>query len=392
MTNHNIIEPEYSFIMAPFYLIGDDELMKSQLMNLNFQTDLSFEVIIPDPHYTKRSWISSFAKNLKYNLIHVPYVPNTKTPKSFDYGILNNAVLLSNTNKIITFQDWRFCNHRLIEELKINKEYKFIGFNWQILYKDSEVSSTHHSKSTIDIVVDDIKKLYEDGLFPEMEMNKSIVNTFHNACWGHYCIDKQLWLDVNGIDEVATNTRHYADLDINARLEYFHKKNGQMIEIVMIKNAMVRIMHAKGNFFGGSNIEIDHKYNKEHISCCFSKTGGMNDKVYTDYVVEKIMNNEYIKMYEFEYSKDFVDNDKNDFLDKEYSIIGFQCNSCGVIGETAHWYDKAPESRIKSMIGVGTKIKIGRNLKTIYDEINEKSFEEKVEILNNSWYDKKYLE
>ena len=51
---------EFSFLMAPFYLIGDDELLKSQLLNLNNQTDKSFEVIIPDPHYSKRKWIKEF--------------------------------------------------------------------------------------------------------------------------------------------------------------------------------------------------------------------------------------------------------------------------------------------------------------------------------------------
>ena len=292
MINYNIIEPKYSFIMAPFYLIGDDELLRSQLLNLNLQSDYSFEVIIPDPHYSKRSWLSSFVTSLKYNVIHIPYIPNTKTPKSFDYGILNNGVLIANTNKILTFQDWRFCNNRLVEELNKYEKYKFIGFNWQILYKDSEVISKNWSENTIDISENDAKILYDFGIFPEMEMEISKVNTFHNSCWGHYCINKDLWLDVNGIDEVVTNTRHYADLDINTRLEYFYKKNNQEIEIPMIRNAMVRIMHSKGNFFGGSNIELDYMYKNNHMNCCFSKTGSMNDKTFTHYTIDKIEKDE----------------------------------------------------------------------------------------------------
>ena len=40
MTVHQIrSEINYSFLMAPFYLIGDDELLKSQLLNLNNQMD-----------------------------------------------------------------------------------------------------------------------------------------------------------------------------------------------------------------------------------------------------------------------------------------------------------------------------------------------------------------
>ena len=42
----------------------------SQLLNLNEQTVLSFEVIIPDPHYSKRNWLKEFTKYLKYNIVH----------------------------------------------------------------------------------------------------------------------------------------------------------------------------------------------------------------------------------------------------------------------------------------------------------------------------------
>lgn len=394
MINHKIIEnPEFSFIMAPFYCIGNDDLLRSQLLNLNEQTVLSFEVIIPDPHYSKRNWLKEFTKYLKYNIVHFEYIPNTKLPKSFDYGILNTAVLISNSEKIVTFQDWRFCNKNIVNKLLEFKEFKFIGFNWQVLYKDNSAVSSHWGKSTIDINELDANKLYLTGHFPDLSINSQIVETFHNSCWGHYCINKDLWIEINGIDEVVTNTRHYADLDINTRLQYHYKLNNIIIKIPMLENAMVRIMHPKGNYFGGSNIEIDYNYNQDHLKCCFSNTGSMNDKVFTEYVIDKINKNEYSKIYETPYSENFVKSNKIDSLDSKHSIIGFQCNKCGLIGETPHWYEKSPESRTLSTIGSGIgEFKIGRNLNSIQNDIIGKNFEEKVEILNNSWYDKKYLE
>lgn len=386
MTVHQIrSEISYSFLMAPFYLIGDDELLKSQLLNLNNQTDKSFEVIIPDPHYSKRKWIKEFCEKLEYNLIHYKYETNFKIPRTFDYGIFNNASLISNSENLIMFQDWRFCHHELVERLK-KTNYEFIGFNWQVLYTEESPLSTHHPKSTIEISTVESKILYENGIFPIINVEESLVNTFHNSCWGHYCISKKLWMEINGMDEVVTNTRHYADLDINTRLQEYFRRNNKIIEIPMLKNAMVRLMHNKGNFFGGSNVELDYKVNIEHTKCCFIGTSEMNDKKFTHYVIDKIKNGEYSKLYEIEYSENFKNNNKIESLDDEYCIIGFQCNKCKVIGETPHWYEKSPNCRVDAMFDIGTdSFKIGKNIKSINNNLLGETIQKKIELVANYW-------
>ena len=406
MTVHQIrSEINYSFLMAPFYLIGDDELLKSQLLNLNNQTDKSFEVIIPDPHYSKRKWIKKFCEKLEYNLIHYKYETNFKIPRTFDYGIFNNASLISNSENLIMFQDWRFCHHELVERLK-KTNYEFIGFNWQVLYTEeislnscnplgnSQVStSTHHPKSTIEISTVESKILYENGIFPIINVEENLVNTFHNSCWGHYCISKKLWMEINGIDEVSTNTRHYADLDINARLQEYFRRNNKIIEIPMLKNVMVRLMHNRGNFFGGSNIELDYKVNIEHMKCCFVGTSEISahqfvtdDKKFTHYVIDKIKNGEFSKLYEIKYSENFKNNNKNESLDNEYYIIGFQCNKCKVVAETPYWYEKSPNCRAEAMFDIGTEnFKIGKNIKFINSNLLDKTIQTKIEIVTNYW-------
>ena len=386
MINYKLCNPDYSFVMAPFYLIGDDELLKSQLLNLNYQTDKSFEVVIPDPHYSKRAWLSEFVKTLQYNVVHFPYVINPNIPKTFDYGIFNNGVLMSSSNKIITFQDWRFCHPKIIKILKMVNNFKFVGFNWQVLYKDDCCKSNNHNKNVIDISKSDANKLYKDGIFNELPWEPTRVNTFHNSCWGHYCVNKDLWLAVNGIDEVATNTRHYADLDLNARLqEYFRVKN-LVIEIPMIKNVMVRIMHDKGQYFGGSNVPLDCVVNQDHRKCCFDKEPNMyvHDKQFMNYVVDKIAKKEYVKLYETKYSEEYVRNNKDESMDRDHATIGFQCSKCKLIGETPWWYNKSPSARIKSLTNVGIgKHKLGRDLNHLNNLIASQPFEKKVEILNN---------
>lgn len=377
---------DYSFIMAPFYLIGDDELLRSQLINLNFQTVVNFEVIIPDPHYNKRIWLKEFTKTLKYNVYHFEYRVKSKVPKSFDYGILNDAVLISNSNRIITFQDWRFCHYQLIENLQKLKHFDFIGFDWQILYKDdfSSQISTHHPNNTIDINYIESEYLYKYGLFPQINLEISLTKTFHNSCWGHYCISKELWLSINGIDEVVTNTRHYADLDLNTRLQNFYETNLKPVEIPMIKNAMVRIMHNKGNYFGGSNIPIEYEINQSHRNCCFVNTGSMNDLQFTEYVINKIQLNEFKVLHSIPYSQDFIKNNENKNLDTKHSIIVFQCVKCKVIGETPHWYEKSPKSKIKSYINIGEgDYIIGRDLCKIDNMIKNLDFNDKINLLNS---------
>ena len=393
MINHEKNENiEYSFVMAPFYLIDDDHLLKSQLSNLNQQTENCFEVVIPDPHYNKRGWLKDFSKCLKYNLKHFPHVINNKVPKTFDYSIINDGVLLSESEKIITFQDWRFCDYKLIETLKKLKNYEFIGFLWQILYKDSDGRSKAHNISTIDIAEKQANDIYNYCLFPDMLYEIYFTNTFGNKSWGHYCINKDIWLDVNGIDEVVTNTRHYADLDINTRLNNLFNSRNKNIDIPMIKNTMVRIMHNKGKFLGGSNIQIDIEPNQSHYKCCFNSNSTewgpvsqMNDKKFVYYVMDKINKNEFTKLYETTYSENFKKSNKDESLDDENSTIGFICNNCKVIGETPHWYKKSPSSRIRSLINIGLgEYRIGRNLMEINERIKNKSFEEKLKILKTS--------
>ena len=338
-------------------------------------------------------------------MIHYKYETNFKIPRTFDYGIFNNASLISNSENLIMFQDWRFCHHELVERLK-KTNYEFIGFNWQVLYTEeislnscnplgnSQVStSTHHPKSTIEISTVESKILYENGIFPIINVEENLVNTFHNSCWGHYCISKKLWMEINGIDEVSTNTRHYADLDINARLQEYFRRNNKIIEIPMLKNVMVRLMHNRGNFFGGSNIELDYKVNIEHMKCCFVGTSEISahqfvtdDKKFTHYVIDKIKNGEFSKLYEIKYSENFKNNNKNESLDNEYYIIGFQCNKCKVVAETPYWYEKSPNCRAEAMFDIGTEnFKIGKNIKFINSNLLDKTIQTKIEIVTNYW-------
>jgi hypothetical protein len=246
------------------------------------------------------------------------------------------------------------------------------------------IKSNEHSKSTIPISIEDANVLYRDGKFNDLPWESTRVNTFHNSCWGHYCINKDLWLAVNGIDEVATNTRHYADLDLNTRLQEYFRVKKLVIEIPMIKNVMVRMMHDKGQYFGGSNIPLDFKINEDHKNCCFVNTGMMNDKAFVEYVVSKIDKKEYVKLYETKYSEDFVRSNNNYALDKNHATIGFQCLKCGLIGETPHWYEKSPNARIQSLTNIGIgKHKLGRDLNHLNVLMKNKTFEQKVNILNS---------
>jgi hypothetical protein len=402
---------KYSFIMAPFYLIDNDDLLKAQLLNLNMQTDTNFEVVIPDPHYKKRSWLKDFCKDMKYKVKHFKHSSHSIVPRTFDYGIFNDAVLMSEGEKIITYQDWRFCHHKLIETLNEFEDFDYIGFKWQVSYLHSSESTSHllsfmqkhHPNNIIDFSPEDSENMFKKGIFTDIKMNINIFDRFSCGTWGHYCIKRNLWLDVNGIDEVVTNTRHYGDLDFDIRLQNFYRLKNLKIEIPVIENAMVRIMHLKGNYFAGANVELDDLVNQDHKSCCFSKNSNINnlnmdfanDQDFTLYVVDKINKGEFSKLYSFPYLDSFVQNNKiskscqdgRNKLDDEYSIIGFQCKKCNVVGETPYWYEKNSELRVEAMKNIGKyPYVIGRDLKKIDSFMNGKSFLEKIDILNSGIY------
>jgi hypothetical protein len=110
----------------------------------------------------------------------------------------------------------------------------------------------------------------------------------------------------------------------------------------------------------------------------------MNDKAFVEYVVSKIDKKEYVKLYETKYSEDFVRSNNNYALDKNHATIGFQCLKCGLIGETPHWYEKSPNARIQSLTNIGIgKHKLGRDLNHLNVLMKNKTFEQKVNILNS---------
>jgi len=390
MICHEVSKPKYSFIMAPFYCMEDDWLMKSQLNNLSFITSHSFEVIIPDPHYSKRKWLSEYAKKQKYNIIHFPYVPNTKVPKSFDYAILNHGILMASSETIITFQDWRFVNRNILDVLNSFHQYDYIGLKWQLCIPKEEDLITYNINNYEKIIqFDQAQKMLQTGMMPELKEKTSIKNP-PEGIWGHWCISKNLLIEINGIDELATNTKHYADLDLERRLENFYKLKNKPFNVPKIENVMFRTMHQKGNYFGTSNIPIDYNVNQKHLNCCHNQ-GGFNDLQHTNYVVDKIKEGQYQQLSVTKYD-DYISKINNPKLDKQHGIIRYYCNKCNLVSETYHWYEKIPFSRIKASVGIGKgDYKLGRNLEKIKLAIENKNFQEKVTILNNSWYEEDFL-
>jgi hypothetical protein len=378
------VNPVVSYIMATFFYV--DNLLESQLLNLNNQSNKNFEVIIIDPHFFKRD-ISELVNKLDYNVIHVPFYPNLKVPKCFDYSIFNNGFLLANTEKVVIFQDWRYIHQELTNLIIQNYNYEFIDLYWQMpgpyyynIFNDN-MMDMETGEYVGNSSIDEISSMLKYGNYFNLDIEE-LPNRDVFQSWGHYCINKSLWIDVNGIDEVSTNTKHYADLDINRRLNNYYHNRKKEINIKVYKNVMMRVGHSKhgggDEFRGGSHITLDYKYNKDHSNCdvCSSKSlPGISHDDYYNHVIEHIKNNNYYELY------------NNDDL-----IIGFQCKKCNLIGEVPHWYDKIPNLRDKSLVGVGVgDYKLGRNLKVIQDRIENKSLLEKVNILKDSWYDITYL-
>lgn len=393
----NIIEiirnkPILSYLMVPMYYV--EGLLESQLLNLSYQTNQNFEVIIVDPHYNKREKsLQKLFGYLKYNIVYSRYYPHPTIPKQYDYSLWNNCVLLSNTDSVTLFQDFRYSHPELTSFFIINKE-KYLKIEWQVC--NGVETNIKNGNNFIDINKKDIQDMCLCGIYPEsinIEKKSTILNN-----WGHYIINKDLWIELNGIDEHITSLHHYADLDLNARMTNYYDLNEIDKTATTIKNAMIRVAHNRNlsssklttKFRNGFSTEQFDNITKQPCKEC-SNLHLYGDINYFDYVIELVNSGKYTLIDRKPLCEKFKETN-NDKLDKKNDFVVVQCNTCYTTSESQFWWIRTKNKKFKASIGIGCgKNKLGRNLSRINEDIQNISAKEKIEILKDSWTKEYYL-
>lgn len=185
---------------------------------------------------------------------------------------------------------------------------------------------------------------------------------------------RENWLNINGTEEVITNTAHWEDIDFDNRALL----DGQ--QAIRFPNLMFRLYHQHGGFSQRSNVEVD-------VSCkkpCENCKGFLH---YTDHLKDR--NLRYRLYMERESTFKEIKLYKNEMV--------WVCKKCKLSGPM--WNNDESDyinNLIKNNFKYATILKdekLGRNLRILSEEMDKyNNIGDKFEIYQNSWNDEKYYQ
>lgn len=358
--------------MTPSFFFEGDWLLKAQLKTLSEQKNKDFDVFLIDSHYSKRiNLIPEYAEKYNLNLIHIPYKPNLNVAKRLDCAIFNAPYLYSESKRIVRLSCWRFVRPDFTD-ICINSPtcVDFYFHNCEPKNQSDAHPETGHSMSiwnfgSDEVFWDQIPKCGELGC---SWSNHSEVDAPAEPmplnCFGNYMIFRDVWLELNGCNEVFTNNEHWEDQDFCMRARNLG------VTCSRKSNKMYRLHHWYGNHSGRSNALPDWSFKQPCEACNVSQLVGKPNR----YDIPNRLAKGEIELFENE--KIWV------------------CKTCHLA--SAAWSQdegEATQNILKKKFIKSTilpKYKLGRNLNILADDMNGKSLSEKIEIYNDSWDNEKY--
>jgi len=390
--------------MTPAFYDEGHMLLRAQLKCLSQQTFKDFDVWLIDPHYDKRKEvIPEIAEHYGLNIVHVPYSPNTFIAKRLDCAIFNAVYCYSRAPRIVRLSCYRFVTPDFCEQIMnspINVNIDFYSFNvGPCMMEEIERRSGNivpHTKHEIvwNFESDEVhwehipqepgcgmngqwngnESLSLARWTPEAEIKTGIIPFPVNA-YGNIMFWRDNWLNINGTNEVFTNTDHWEDIDLDLRANI----SGQ--SAIRLPKIMFRLFHWHGGFSQRSNVEVDHPCFQQCDSC----------KHFLRYANSMSDRKDRWKMFEMrEKIKELT-------LYRDENI--WRCNKCNLTGAMWGWENGEADytNNIKQhglyRATILSDVKIGRNLRRLVGDMDRKSsLEDKVEIYNSSWSEDKYYE
>lgn len=390
--------------MTPAFYDENHMLLRAQLNCLSKQTFKDFDVWLIDPHYNKRKdVVPEMASHYNLNIVHVPYSPNPFIAKRLDCAIFNAVYCYSRSPRIVRLSCYRFVTPNFCAEIMSvpdNVNIDFYSYNVGPCMHEEQIRRSGnlipHVKHEIiwnfesdEINWDaipkspgcDMKGIWngDENLSlarwsSEAEIETGIIPFPLNA-YGNILFWRENWIDLNGTNEVFTNTDHWEDIDLDLRANIHGQK------AIRKPKLMYRLFHYHGGFSQRSNIEVDHPCKPQCENCrmFLRYANSMNDR------------KDRWKMFEMR------ERIKEITLHRDVNI--WQCNSCGLTGAMWGWkngeadYTNHVRDHNLCKATILTEAKVGRNLRRLIGEMDKKSsLSEKVQEYNDSWSLDKYYE
>lgn len=364
--------------MTPAFMVGDgDWLLRAQLRCLSEQKFKDFDVVVIDPHYSKRvGYMGELAALYKLNIIHVPYRPNQRVASRLDCAVFNAAYLFSESPRIVRYSCWRFVRPdftRICVESKTNVDFRFHSIAPPEFAGRDDSNDTNHPQSIWKPGSDAVNwnaiptKAGIDGATWGADSDIDAPETLMplNA-YGNYCISRKDWFSINGTDEVFTRTAHYEDMDFTQRAHNAGIKCERKAHI------LYRLSHNYGTHSGRSNQPTDHPLTKNCDEC------------------EKACH--VLEPKRFDIERRLLKNEIECFPEHKVWV----CRKCLLSGPIYHTGCHEHTEWIKGSRRIqATIIKkhlIGRNLRILAQDMDGKSLPEKVEIFDRSYHDERYYQ
>ena len=258
--------------MTPAFRYGgnSDWLLCAQLRCLSEQVVKDFDVMLIDPHYSKRvAYVPELAKRYRLNIVHIPYQPNPNIAKQLDCAVFNAAYCYSESPRIVRYSCWRFVRPNFTEiclETKTNVDFYFHNC------KPSNPAWAHELSGHDTLIWDGGTDYVRwDAIPPEGDMPGAAwtrhsdvdapMKLFPDNCYGNYMVPRDQWLAINGTDEVFTNAAHYEDMDFCLRARNAGMKCERRAHV------LYRLHHFYGDYAGRANELPDHVFKAPCAEC-----------------------------------------------------------------------------------------------------------------------------
>ena len=361
--------------MTPAFRYGGDGdwLLRAQLRCLSEQTFKDFDVLIVDPHYSKRkAYMPELAQHYNLHIVHVPYTPNTYIAKRLDCAVFNAAYCYSESPRVVRYSCWRFVMPDFTAICaSVPESVDFYFHSCEPKTDEDRLTDTCHDSTIWKIGSDEVhwSEVPQHSGLPGATWGKESdvdapLKLFPGNAYGNYMVPRKRWLQNNGCDEVFTNAAHYEDIDFCTRA----RAAGFQCE--RRAHVLFRLHHWYGKHSGRANELPDTQF-KKNCDACESAT----------LICEP---------HRWDLKRRVAKGEVELFEDLKIWV----CKTCFLSAPIYHAnvaeHADFIRDQKRTQATILPKYKIGRNLRILTEYMDGKSLAGKVDVYNSSWTDERY--